>query len=286
MINEDPRFNRALSFIFLQKIAIDIVPTTADEWPISVNDDSECILLQQEINDLDWKLQWFSAWNHRHFQQKSNIRKAALPALEIIGKPKMAFNGDRRATDEFQWSTTLPLRQISDWGVTADRKHLVNWPAAAWVSWPYSQCIIQLHGSADHTVSASYSRMGQLTIQSVHHTAAWVSWPYSQCIIQLHGSADHTVSASDSWLGQLTTQSVHHTAAWVSWPYSQCIIQLHGSADHTVSASYSCTGQLTIQSVGQTVGWVSSLNIVSASGYELRTSIVKINVSIALVVSI
>ena len=55
-INEDPGFDRALSFIFFQKWP-DIVPASADEWPISANDDSECILLQQEINYLDWKFQ-------------------------------------------------------------------------------------------------------------------------------------------------------------------------------------------------------------------------------------
>ena len=55
-INEDPGFNRALSFIFFQKW-LDIVPASADEWPISANDESESILLQQEINYLDWKFQ-------------------------------------------------------------------------------------------------------------------------------------------------------------------------------------------------------------------------------------
>ena len=41
-INEDPEFDRALSFIFFQKW-LDIVPASADEWPISANYDSECI---------------------------------------------------------------------------------------------------------------------------------------------------------------------------------------------------------------------------------------------------
>ena len=41
-INEDPEFDRALSFILFQKW-LDIVPASADEWPISANDDSECI---------------------------------------------------------------------------------------------------------------------------------------------------------------------------------------------------------------------------------------------------
>ena len=55
-INKGPGFNRTLSFIFLQKL-LDIVPASADEWPISANDDSECILLEQEINYLNWKFQ-------------------------------------------------------------------------------------------------------------------------------------------------------------------------------------------------------------------------------------
>ena len=54
--NEDPGFDRALSFIFFHKW-LDIVPQSADEWRISANDDSECILLQQEINYLEWKFQ-------------------------------------------------------------------------------------------------------------------------------------------------------------------------------------------------------------------------------------
>ena len=41
-IKEDPGFNHALSFIFFQKW-LEIVPASADEWPISANDDSECI---------------------------------------------------------------------------------------------------------------------------------------------------------------------------------------------------------------------------------------------------
>ena len=55
-INEDLVFDRALSLIFFQKW-LDIMQTSADEWPISANDDSECILPQQEINYLDWKFQ-------------------------------------------------------------------------------------------------------------------------------------------------------------------------------------------------------------------------------------
>ena len=43
-INENPGFARALSFIYFQKW-LDIVQASADEWPISANDDSECILL-------------------------------------------------------------------------------------------------------------------------------------------------------------------------------------------------------------------------------------------------
>ena len=90
--NEDPGFDRALSFIFFKKW-LDIVTASADEWPLSANDDSECILLQQEINYLEWKFQWFSAWNHWHIQQKANIGKAALPVLEMIGNKWKAEDG-------------------------------------------------------------------------------------------------------------------------------------------------------------------------------------------------
>ena len=44
-INEDPGFDRALSFVFFQKW-LDIVPASADEWLISANDDSECIYVR------------------------------------------------------------------------------------------------------------------------------------------------------------------------------------------------------------------------------------------------
>ena len=44
-IKEDPRFDRALSFILFQKW-LDIVPASADEWPISANDFSECIYVR------------------------------------------------------------------------------------------------------------------------------------------------------------------------------------------------------------------------------------------------
>ena len=53
-INEDPGFDRA--FIFFQKW-LDIVPASADEWPILASDDSEYKLLQQEFNYLYWKFQ-------------------------------------------------------------------------------------------------------------------------------------------------------------------------------------------------------------------------------------
>ena len=39
------------------------------------------------------------------YQKKANIGKAALPVSEMIGnkwKAEDGFNGDRRATDEFQ----------------------------------------------------------------------------------------------------------------------------------------------------------------------------------------
>ena len=41
-IKEDPGFDRALSFILYQKW-LDIVLASADEWPISANEGSECI---------------------------------------------------------------------------------------------------------------------------------------------------------------------------------------------------------------------------------------------------
>ena len=44
-INEDMGFDRALSFIFFQK-SLDIVPASADEWPISANDGIECIYVR------------------------------------------------------------------------------------------------------------------------------------------------------------------------------------------------------------------------------------------------
>ena len=36
------------------------------------------------------------------YPTKGQYREVALPVLEINGKPRMAFNGDRRASDEFQ----------------------------------------------------------------------------------------------------------------------------------------------------------------------------------------
>ena len=44
-IKEDPGFDRELSFILFQKW-LDIVPASADEWPISVNDGSEYIYVR------------------------------------------------------------------------------------------------------------------------------------------------------------------------------------------------------------------------------------------------
>ena len=52
--NEDPGFDRALSFIFFQKW-LDIVPASADERPISANDDSECIYICTCVRDSDGK---------------------------------------------------------------------------------------------------------------------------------------------------------------------------------------------------------------------------------------
>ena len=43
-INEDPGFDRALLFSFFKK-CLDIVPASADEWPISATNDSECICM-------------------------------------------------------------------------------------------------------------------------------------------------------------------------------------------------------------------------------------------------
>ena len=115
-INEDPGFDRALSFIFFQKW-LDIVPASADEWPISANDDSECILLQQEFNDLDWKFQWFSAWNHYHIQQKANIGKAALPVLEMIGNNWKAEDGLQCWSSGDRWISMIHnvARSINFW---------------------------------------------------------------------------------------------------------------------------------------------------------------------------
>ena len=52
-IKEDPGFDRALSFILFQK-CLDIVPASADEWPISANDGSECIY-STYVRDSDGK---------------------------------------------------------------------------------------------------------------------------------------------------------------------------------------------------------------------------------------
>ena len=56
-INEDQGFDREFSFIFLQKW-LDIVQASADEWPYRLMTTRNVhILLQQEINYLDWKFQ-------------------------------------------------------------------------------------------------------------------------------------------------------------------------------------------------------------------------------------
>ena len=44
-IKEDPGFDRALSFTLFQKW-LDIVPASADEWPISNHDGTECIYVR------------------------------------------------------------------------------------------------------------------------------------------------------------------------------------------------------------------------------------------------
>ena len=41
-IKEGRGFDRAMSFILFKKW-LDIVPASADEWPISANDGTECI---------------------------------------------------------------------------------------------------------------------------------------------------------------------------------------------------------------------------------------------------
>ena len=42
---EDSGFDRALSFILFKKW-LDIVPASADEWPITANDGTECIFVR------------------------------------------------------------------------------------------------------------------------------------------------------------------------------------------------------------------------------------------------
>ena len=49
-IREDPGFDHALSFILFQKW-LDIVPASADEWPISANDGTECIYVHSRDSD-------------------------------------------------------------------------------------------------------------------------------------------------------------------------------------------------------------------------------------------
>ena len=53
-IKEDPGFDRALSFILFKKW-LDIVPASADEWPISANDGTECIYICTYVRDSDGK---------------------------------------------------------------------------------------------------------------------------------------------------------------------------------------------------------------------------------------
>ena len=47
-IKEDTGFDRALSFTLFKKWQ-DIVPASADEWPISANDGTECIYPNQKF---------------------------------------------------------------------------------------------------------------------------------------------------------------------------------------------------------------------------------------------
>ena len=50
-IKEDPGFDRALSFILFRKW-LDIVPASADDWPISANDGTECIYVRTCVSPL------------------------------------------------------------------------------------------------------------------------------------------------------------------------------------------------------------------------------------------
>ena len=76
-INEDQGFDRALSFIFFQKW-LDIVPASADEWPISANDTQnvyyysrKSIIWTGYSSDSEPELAYISnkrpIWGKRHF---------------------------------------------------------------------------------------------------------------------------------------------------------------------------------------------------------------------------
>ena len=85
MINPATGFDPAPSFIVFKncRILCRHRPTGGQYWSMTTRKGG--IELQEEINDLDWKFQWSSAWNHYNFQQKAYIGKVALPVLEIIG---------------------------------------------------------------------------------------------------------------------------------------------------------------------------------------------------------
>ena len=102
-INEDPGFDRALSFIFFQKW-LDIVPASADEWPISAMTTQNVYYYGRKPiiwtgNSSDSVPEIIGISNKRPISGKWHF--LYWKRLEINGKPRMAFNGDCRATDEF-----------------------------------------------------------------------------------------------------------------------------------------------------------------------------------------
>ena len=67
-INEDSGFDRALSFIFFQKW-LDIALASADEWPISANDDSKCIIRELRSACFNRNSDYFKAQNPWHLRR-------------------------------------------------------------------------------------------------------------------------------------------------------------------------------------------------------------------------
>ena len=80
---------------FLFQKWLDIVAASADDWPISANDDSECILLQQEIN-FGPEISVIQCLKSSAYPTKGKYREAALPVLEMIGN-------NWKAEDSLQW---------------------------------------------------------------------------------------------------------------------------------------------------------------------------------------